>query len=267
MIDYKYKDIKKSYKKAGVSKGKVVFLESDLASLGRYETMEKNAITSSHLRTLMELVGKDGTIVVPTDSISLCNTNTPFNLEKTPSEMGIFSEYIRQQKKAVRSFHPFISFTAIGKGACQICKSTSRHAFGPETPMARMIDKNALFLIIGLQPRLTCSTVHQVEVDMGIPYRYVREYMHPVIRKKRIKKEPFYMYVWYYECDIKKNDKTRLWDRFKSKYEVKESALGRGKIYSYSMREFYKCAVDLFKDNLYILLEEIPKKKPYRKKM
>jgi aminoglycoside 3-N-acetyltransferase len=130
-----------------------------------------------------------------------------------------------------------------------------------------MIDKDTLFLSLGYHPRITCRAIHHAEMDMGVPYRYVREYMHPVVRGSKTRREPFYMYVWYYGCNIKKNYNTKIWPRFRSAYKVKKASLGRGEIYSYSMREFYECALDLFRDDLYILLKEIPKKKPYKRKM
>lgn len=267
MVDYNYNDIKKAYRQLGVKKNRVVFVQSDLACLGAYEIMEKEAISGAHLRALLELLGKGGTIVVSTPSLSLCNTDIPFDLKRTPSEGGILSEYVRRYRGALRSFHPFVSFAAIGKDAREICSNVSRHSFGPETPMVRMIDRDTLFLSLGFHPSITCQTIHQVEMDMGVPYRYVREYMHPVVRKSGIEREPFYMYVWYYECNIKKNDNVEIWHKFQAGNEVKEAMLGRGKIYSYSMCEFYRCGVDFLKDNLYRLLEEVPRKKPYSRKM
>lgn len=267
MNNYKYSDIKKAYKKLGVGKNKIVFVESNLSCLGVYEIINKEAISEAHLRALRELVGDGGTIVVPTASFSLMNTNTPFDLKNTPSERGIFSEYVRQQKGVTRSFHPFGSYTALGRYAKDICHNVSRHAYGPETPMGRMINKDTLFISVGLRPATTCSTIHLVEMLAGVPYRYHREYMHPVTRRGKIAQEPFYMYVWYHQCNIQRNDKEALWKDFQLKHEVREAFIGRGKIYSYSMKEFYEYAMKAFRNNMYLLLKEIPAKRPYVEKM
>ncbi len=261
--DYNYEDIKKAYTNLGVSSGKLVFIEADLSCLGRYEKMDIQSLPEVHLNALMELVEDEGTIVVPTASMALCNTDIPFDINNTPSERGIFSEYLRTRVGAVRSLHPFTSCTAIGKNASEICSDVSPQSYGPETPYPRMLERDGLFISIGLHPRLTCSVLHEAEMEMGVPYRYIKEFSQPVLEGTEINIRRFYMHVWYRECEIKKNNKEKLWGDFESGYTVKKTQLGRGFLYSYSMRDFYQCTVNLFKKNMYLLLENEPIKKPY----
>jgi aminoglycoside 3-N-acetyltransferase len=143
---YNYNDIKKAYKDLGISKGMTISLKTDLKFLGPYEGNQNNML-EAHFNALSELIDLNkGTIVVSTASFSLCNTENTFDIENTPSEMGALTEFIRTRPESVRSFHPFTSYTAIGKNADYICNNNSRHSVGPNSPKARLIELNARYL-------------------------------------------------------------------------------------------------------------------------
>jgi aminoglycoside 3-N-acetyltransferase len=267
---YSFEQLKQAYKNLGVEKDKIVLVSGNLSYLMEFETPGKKEVLEAHFRALMELLGEEGTLVVPTGNastnskIQLCNTDICFSLKDTPSGMGVFSEYVRKKPGALRSFHPFVSYAAIGKYAKKICDDVSRHAFGPETPMERMINLDTLGISPGLHPRITTSIIHHIEMVMGVPYRYVKEFIHPVIRDGDVVREPFYMNVWYRECDHQSDEKKKIFKKFLLKYTVNSEQVGEGDIYSYSLADFYKFTVQLLKEDIYIWLKEIPKVKPYR---
>ena len=259
--DYSYNEIIETYSALGVDSGATVFVESDLACLGVYEKHDREGIVSGHYNALRELVGEEGTIVVPTFTTYLCNQDTAYSPYDSISEMGIFSEYIRKLPDAIRSYHALTSYTAIGKNANFICKNVSRLAYGPESPMDRMISCNARFISIGLKPHDTCSTVHQAELVMGVPYRYIKEFnQHVANRQGRVSVECFYMHVRYKSSNIKK-DKRKLFGSFSKRSSVLKSALGRGVVYGYSMKEFYQHSIKCFKENPYAILSS--PRRPY----
>lgn len=265
-MDYTRNDLIEAYRKLGVKRGGTVLVQSDLASLGVYEHHEANKICEAHFTAIADLLDLSaGTLIVPTGSMSLCNTSIPFDIENTPSEMGILTEHIRRKDGAVRSFHPFDSYTALGKNAMKVCANTSRHSHGPETPEARAIELDAIDISIGLHPRFTCSTVHHIEHVMAVPYRYTKEFIHPVINGGEVKHERYYMCVWYRECDLKRNYNFKIFQVFEQRYILNSVKVGRGAIYSYLTTDFYKCAVELFRDDIYIWLDEEPENKPYTK--
>ena len=183
-MTYSYEDIKETYRKVGVSKGKVVLVKTDLRPLGPYEKPQRSEILNAHFNALAGLVDLGvGTLVVSTASDSLCNTDIPFDIRNTPGERGILPEFIRRKEGAVRSRHPFMSYTAIGADAAFICEDVSRHSFGLESPKDRMLKRDAMYLSIGLEPRWTCTYVHHMEMLMGVPYRYTKEFSHPIVQE------------------------------------------------------------------------------------
>ena len=267
-MDHKFytkKDISDVYRKLGVSRGRTVYVTSDLGRLMAYENPDKTSLMADHLEIISDLIGADGTVVAPSSSMNLCNTDTPFDLVKTPSyKIGAFSEYIRQHPGSLRSFHPFVSYSAIGADAKAITENVSRHAFGPETPEARMIEADALCLVIARLPRLTCSTVHHIEMIMGVPYRYNKEYTHPVVRKGCVEHEYFYQNVWYRDVDLKRNLNRNIFERFTDTYTLNEQPLGRNSTYSYSVLDFATHCQKMFAEDIYVWCDEPPKSRPYR---
>ena len=265
MADYNYKDIKSAYQKAGVSKGRIVLIKTDLRLLGLFDKKSSVDILQAHFDALSGLIDLSvGTLVVSTSSTSICNTNIPFDVNNTPSERGVLSEFIRLMPESIRSFHPFHSYTAIGKDAKLIVSDVSKHAFGPETPEGRLISADAICVSIGLHARLTCSTVHHIEMQMGVPYRYTKEYLHPIYQDNQTISELFYMNVYNRECEIKRNRNVKIFQEFSDNgYKLTEVNLGRGNIYSYSMRDFYASTVQAFKKDIYVWLDQPPITRPY----
>lgn len=263
--DYTYEDIKRSYTEIGVRKGSLIVLYPDLRWLGRYSKDGKKTVLRDHWKALNEIVDLDhGTIVVPTPSLSLCNSEVPFSLDETKSELGVLTEFIRRQKGGVRSFHPFVSHTAHGKLAKEICNDVSRQCFGPHSVMSRLIDRGALCVSMGLHPRRTCEVVHHIETLFSVPYRYCKEFIHPVVRKGHISKEAFYMSVWYRECNIQRDGNVKIWQHYLDKgNEVVRTSLGKGVIYAYKIQDFYRSTTLALKDDIYVWLRKIPTSKPY----
>lgn len=264
--DYCFDDLTRAYAQVGVGRGRVVLLAPDLRWLGRFEKPDKETVLEAHFQALANLIDlEQGTLVVSTPSASLCNTDKPFDPRTTPSELGVLTEYLRKKPGAVRSFHPFTSYTALGAQAEQICGRVARHAFGPETPVARMCERDTLCVSVGLHPRFTCSEVHHAEMLMGVPYRYTKEFIHPVVRENQVANEPFYMYVWYRQCQIRRNKNVRIFEHFAAKgHQVSEAGLGRGQVFSYHMAQLVDSTKELLRDDIYAWLQEPPTQRPYR---
>ena len=263
--DYDLQDLRLAYEHLGIKKGDVVSLKTDLRYLGMYAETRTEKILADHYQVLADLVDlAAGTIVVPTGTPSLCNTSTPFDRANSPSEMGVLTEYVRKQPGSVRSTHPFISYTAIGNDAEKFTSDVSRHAYGPNTPEARLAEYDAIEISVGMPPNETCSLIHHVEMVMGVPYRYNKEFLHPVVKNGETVTEAFYMNVWYRDCDLDRDGNKKIFAKFSEDNEVKEVRLGRGSIYTYSLNAFYQSAVSLFTQDIFVWLKNEPLVKPYR---
>lgn len=261
---YSKKDIFHAYEKTGLSTGKTVYVTGHFGRSGRYEVKGKTNLLNAHYSVIKELIGKTGTLVVPTHSWSLCNTNKPFQLDQTPSETGIFTEFIRQKEDSIRQMHPFASLTANGDRAKYLCENNTRHAYGPHSPFARMIEDDALYVSVGKEIETTASIVHHLEFMMGVPYRYVKEFMHPCIIKGMKTTQPWYLYVLYKEIDAIRDRNKKIFDIFRKKNTVYSAPLGNSFIETFSMKEFYQTLTEAFSNDLYLWLREEPYCRPYQ---
>jgi len=256
--------IEQSYRDLGVELGDAVYLTGNFGTLGFHESKSKEGAMSAHFEALTRVVGTEGTIIVPTHSFYLCNTSTPFDLGHTKSERGVFTEFVRQQAGAVRQFHPFASLTAYGARAAEICERTTRHAYGPNTPYARLLEMNAWGVSVGMPPQRTCSVIHHIEQVMAVPYRYTKEFIHPVVRDGETCEEPFYLYVTYRDCDLVRDRNEKLFKDEELSAACIRAELGFGQITGYRMKTLERVAVRLMSGDPYHWLSSPPTIRPYQ---
>ena len=263
---YTRQDLDRAYRDLGVGPGRVIYVTSDMGHLMAFEKPGKAAVLEAHFDALMDLIGPEGTLVVPTASISLCNTDIPFDPETTPSEkVGVVSEFVRTREGAMRSFHPFVSYAAVGAKAAEITQDASRHVYGPETPEGRMAEMDALSISIGLYPQYSCSTVHHVEQMMAVPYRYTKEYLHPVVREGKIVREPFYQFVRYLDSDVERSYLKNIIPRFDTEGGLERADVGRGVIYSYSMAALVDAVRGMIMEDMYVWCAKPPEIRPWQR--
>lgn len=261
---YSYEDILSSYAAVGVERGRIIYVTGNFGRLGEYQESGKNLLLNAHLSALRELLGASGTLVVPTHTFSLCNTDNVFDLENTKSETGPFTDLVRRQPGAVRQLHPYSSVTALGYNAAKICQNTSRHVYGGNSPFQRMVDNDALFISVGQNLERTIALIHHIEFIMGVPYRYVKEFVHRCIVDGVEIKGLFYLHVLRRECDIERDRNEKIMRYFRDTKHVEKRNLGKSFVESLSMKEFYAEITKLFSNDLYIWLKHAPEKRPYR---
>ncbi|MBI5162531.1 MAG: AAC(3) family N-acetyltransferase [Magnetospirillum sp.] len=261
---YTFDQIVSAYREAGVEAGRTVYVGSQLWRLMEFDGPTDGA-AAAHLDALTGLVGDSGTVVTFAGSMNLVNTRIPFDPASTPSyQCGAFAECVRLHMHAFRSFHPFGSFAAIGGRAAEITRNTSRHPYGGETPWDRMLDEDTLILSIGAPPNTTSNIVHHVEMTMGVPYRYTKEFIHPVLRDGAVSDELYYLFVWYRDTDMLYGDNRRLFGRLEGRVDIRRVPLGRGAVYAYSARPFFREAKKVIADDIYVWCKQAPTIRPFR---
>lgn len=121
------------------------------------------------------------TIIVPTFTYS----KDIFEVDKTPSKLGFFSNFILKHKKSIRSHHPIFSYSAVGKNK-KIVKNIGLSAFGSNSVHSRLLFNNACFLNLG-RPLIKGNTlVHHVEKNFNAKYRYEKVFKTKIYNKNKI---------------------------------------------------------------------------------
>jgi len=264
-MKYQKKDISDALNKLDLRDTRVVSIKTDLRLFGRHCFSNGEALLLSFYEAICEKIDLSAqTLVVATSSHSLCNTDIPFDIENTRSEMGALTEFIRCQPGSIRSNHPFGSYTAIGNQANYICSNNSLHVYGPHSPKARMLELGTQLVNFGVHPYDATTVIHHAEFMAGVPYRYAKEFWHPILRNGVVENQHFYMHVRYLQSNIVRNIALKMYPAFfEAGHQFQEVGLGQGKVYSFSMNEFYDTAMSVFKDDLYAYVETPIVEKPY----
>ena len=153
----------------GIQTGMMLLVHSSYKSLGRYAGGPEAIID-----TLIEAVGKHGTIIMPALSYDTVNDYSPyFDLRTTPSCVGVITETFRQHPNAARSLHPTHSAVAVGWDAEAV---TEGHHLddtpaGPNSPYRKLKEHKGkiLFIGCGLRPN---TSMHAVEELVIPPYLF-----------------------------------------------------------------------------------------------
>jgi aminoglycoside 3-N-acetyltransferase len=124
------------------------------------------------LEVILNRIGKNGTLLVPTYSYSCSKIGSIFILESTASEVGPFTEFFRSKQDVIRSLHPIFSVSGIGKAAKSILHSIGGPAFGATSPFARFEEHEVKFLCLGVELRNSITYIHHLEQCFGCTHRY-----------------------------------------------------------------------------------------------
>ncbi|MBF0283623.1 MAG: AAC(3) family N-acetyltransferase [Magnetococcales bacterium] len=196
----------------GIGRGDVVYLGVDMgrlplpayaAPLTREGMRQREAVWRAFLlAVLQEALGPEGTILAPAFSYDYARRGTPFHLESSPSEVGPFTEFLRQQPEAARSLHPIFSVCGVGRQARAILDNVGKSAFGGRSPFMRLKDHDAKFLCLGASFAASNTYIHHVEQLYGVNHMFTKAYHAPVFRGGVEMPGPWLAFVRYLGAGI-----------------------------------------------------------------
>ena len=228
--------LRKDFENLGIKKGMRLLVHSSLSKLG-WVCGGPVAV----IRAIEEVIGADGTLVMPAHSGDLSEpsswqnppvpeswygiirkTMPPFDRSATPTRgMGKIPETFRKMKAVVRSNHPQVSFVARGNDALYI---TDDHqldfGMGEGSPLARMYELRAFILMIGVT-HSNNSSLHLAEYRAEYPSKEVCKDGAPIVEKgQRIWKE-------FFDISLSTDDFEDIGKAFESEYPY---LVNRGKV-------------------------------------
>lgn len=194
------KKLEESLKSVGLQKGDTVLCHCDLSKIGLMKECKNNEdYLKNLLDCLLNVLGAEGTLMVPTFSYNYARKKEPFIYEKTPSELDVFSEYVRKHKESLRSLHPIFSMTALGKNQEFLCQNVSRSSFGVHSPFDRLMQTNGKILFIGTSSAYSMTFIHYIEHMFGVSYCYHKAFFTPVFKEGKKIQGPFFCFLRYLE--------------------------------------------------------------------
>ena len=125
---------------------------------------------------LIELCGPDRTLVMPafvmggrTYDTSAYFRSRPFDVRRTPAEMGLVAEIFRRRPNVLRSLHPTCSVCALGRLAKELTSGhhISRTGMSPDSPFGVMTRRPTAILGLGVEYYRCLTHAHVAGDHMG----------------------------------------------------------------------------------------------------
>jgi len=182
---YHEKDIKDIISKIDLKGKSGIFIHSSIYRMGFPES--PSIVTKLWLNNLKRFICSEATIGVPTFNFDFCN-GASYSKDVTKSQMGVFSEYFRNNKMAFRTNHPINSCAFIGKEAESLSKIDSINSYSKEGVFQEMLNKNFDILLLGA-PFQSISFVHLAEFINNVSYRYIKSFRGKCINVNTNKEE------------------------------------------------------------------------------
>lgn len=161
------KQLQEDLRALGIRPGDTVLMHSSFRSLGGIE-----GDAAGFFDAFLDLLGPQGTLVLPTLSYRTIYGGNPFFINETPACVGWLPEYFRTSVEGVRrSLHPTHSCAAVGRERDFLVQGHEwdHTPVGANSPFRKMplIGGKQLMLGCGLAP---CTMMHGVEETVMPPY-------------------------------------------------------------------------------------------------
>lgn len=185
-------DIKMGLRRLCLKNGDIVGVHSSLSSFGYVEGGAEAVIDA-----LLEVVGQEGTIVMPTHSANIVEVERtaeekamgvtwlykilPYDPKETPCRTGTIPEAFRKRKGAVRGSHPSNSIAALGPRAEELVEGWHK-----------VLEADGYILLIGVGLEV-CTAMHLAEKRVQFPEHILKKITPP---KELVEKYPETEWEW-----------------------------------------------------------------------
>lgn len=251
-------DIIEALRKVGVQQGQDVMVHTSLSSLGFVCGGAQILIEA-----LLECVGEDGTIMMPTQSWKNLDPEAGVHWEEpkewwqtirdnwpayhkdiTPTNtMGAVAEMFRKWPGTLRSDHPARSVAAYGKNAAYFTENHDlSNIFGEGSPIGKLYEMDGYVLLIGVGYDKNTS-LHLADVRAKYPGKHITKESSAIMQDgKRVWKTYETLYV-------DGEDFEQIGLAFESCCKVTKIVLGNGVLTFMRQRELVDFAVKWIEEN------------------
>lgn len=223
------------FKNLKINKGDKIIIHSNIAGLSQFYKKNKGDICKIFISFLKKYIGGKGTIIIPTYNYQFTK-NKDFNIKRSSSEVGFFSNYLLKRNWKIRTFDPVFSHIIFGKKDNFNYKKINTEAFGKNSIFSYLKEKNYKIICF------CCSTnnmtfLHYLEYLFKVSYRYMKKFRGTVIYNNT-KSQISYKYnvgKKNYDYSIKENPINKL---INQKNFIK-SYFGKFECYSVTSKYLY----------------------------
>lgn len=252
------KDIMEAFNKLGVAKGQTIEVHTSLSSIGFVCGGAQMVIEA-----LLESVGEEGTIMMPTQTWKNLDPTTGVHWEEpeewwqiirdnwpaydkkiTPTNtMGAVAEMFRQWKGTLRSDHPARSVAAWGKYAEYITENHDlSNIFGEGSPIGKIYELDGYVMLIGVGYDKNTS-IHLADVRAEYPGK------HNCTEYSAVKENGERVWKAYDTLFVDGEDFEQIGEAFEMAYPVQKITLGNATVRFMKQRDIVDFAVKWIEEN------------------
>jgi aminoglycoside 3-N-acetyltransferase len=244
-------DISEKLKKVGVQRGDIIYVASFISILGNSPT-----ILSDTINALIEVVGEEGTVVMPVFNWDYCS-GAVFDPIAAPSQVGVLTEAFRKHAGVLRSITPpWCTFAAIGQKAKEVIEIKGTSPFGPDSITQYLYDINARYVLIGCNYNDAVIHLHWLEEKFEVPYRFWKRFIGQVKINNKLVNNISYMYARRLDINTE-IDSRHITDKFDRTDKVKVEKLGLGELRGFMAKDYVEFVSPYFeRDRLIVLPPE-----------
>lgn len=160
----------------GLEKGDTVWLSSDVKEL-LYSCMEHDDDTDMNvlINAIQDVITPAGTLLIPTFNWDFCKGKT-FDIRNTPCKTGVIGKCALKRDDFRRTRHPIYSFAVWGAGTDELVSMDNKSSFGYGSPFTYCVEHNGKNVFIGVECQHSFTLVHYAEEQVGISYRYLKDF-------------------------------------------------------------------------------------------
>lgn len=163
-------ELVEAFRGLGIEAGDVVMMHAAYTPYTGFRGSPKDIIDA-----LLEAVGKTGTLLMPSlpydgATSDYLRSDAVFDVQQTPSRMGLLTEVFRRRRGVLRSLSPSHPLLAYGAQAEALTAGHERcvQPCGAGSPFERLAERNAKFLFLSVGPNVM-TFVHYLE-DRASPH-------------------------------------------------------------------------------------------------
>ena len=244
--DYTRQDLEDSLRKIGISAGDNIFIHSNIGFFGRMEGVKSaDELCENFLTAIKNVIGENGTFVLPTFSYSFCHNET-YNPNTTKSDCGMLTEYARKQEDTIRSLDPNFSIVAWGRLAKKYTEKSTHESFGEGSFWSRILESGGKIVCMNFDCGSTF--VHFVERSNSVPYRFNKAFNGVIeLEDGTVIRDYAVHYVFEGEEDYPTFE--RLDKKCRELSLCKISNLGKGTVLAMDINQYYKLICDSLREN------------------
>ncbi|MGH2266696.1 AAC(3) family N-acetyltransferase [Campylobacter taeniopygiae] len=192
---YTQDDLIKTLYNLGIKKGDIICVHNEIYSFG-IPLLPIKDFLNALIECLFEVIGENGTLIMPTFTYSFCN-NEVYDKLNSKCIVGALGEFFRKQAGVKRTNDPIFSFAIKGAKEDLFLNQEQESCFDENCLYAILVKNKGKILNFGNRDCFTFA--HYPMEKVGVDYRYFKEFKGLIIDEKG---QNYHKSIQYYVREI-----------------------------------------------------------------